>query len=221
MGVSNLNKFNKYAREYGVKDYQLIMGADKSGRNVKGILISGYTFDKLSQYGLDGDDLIIELMQNIACMGVAEAYKLHVAGRKSVAKVKANEAHGRTNDERYSYLLEQMMTYAKRFKNIQFVGQTMESVFDQMIEQANITPEQWVKGMQDWHGVKAKAKVLNDLKNGAMHIVYDDIKGCEVAVCDVAFREHIQEYCKQNHLNEPNEEQKTKMIKVYLKGLGV
>ena len=107
-----------------------------------------------------------------------------------------------------------MMTYGKRFKNIQFIGQTMESVFDQMIENNEFTLEQWVKGMQDWYGTRAKAKVLECLKNKTIHVLNDN-----KVVTDIAFREHIEQYAKENKLHEPNDEQKTLMINTYLKGI--
>lgn len=215
MAVSNLNKFNKYAQQYNIGEYQLIMGADKKGRNVKGMLVSGYMFDRLSQFGLSGDDDIQELMQNISCYGAAKAYEMHVNGRNSVAKQKVNEAHGRSNDERTGYLIQQLMTYGKRFKNIQFVGQTMEGVFDQIVENETITVAQWVEGMKDWHGSNAKRLVFEALQNHTMHVIDN------ITVCDVTFRDAISRYAKENKCNEPTEEQKTKMINVYIAGLGI
>lgn len=200
--------------QYGITNYQLIMGADKSGRNVKALLIGGYMFDKLSQYGLDGDDLIIELMQNIACHGVAKAYEMHVSNRRSVAKQKVNEAHGRSEGERFNYLIDQIMTYGKRFKNIQFVGQTTESVFDQMIAYQDLTLTDWVKGMKDWHGSNAKIKVLEAIQNKTIHILNDD-----KVICDATFREHIKKYAEENHKRVPTEDEQTVMINTYLKGL--
>lgn len=205
----NLNSVVKSAQEHNVTDYQLIMGSAKNGKNVNAILVGGYKFDRLSNLTKAEIDII---MDDIACNGVAVAYEHHTYGRNSVAKQKVNEGHGRTDDERIAYLLKQMMTYAKRFSGIQFIGQTMESVFDQLIERESLTLEQWVKGMRDWHGSNAKALVLNAIGK-SMHIV--DNK----AVCDATFRGFISEYAKQNGLTEPNEEQKGKMIAVYLKGL--
>ena len=212
MAVSNLNKFKASAIKYGVKEYQLIMGADKSGRNVKGMLVDGYMFDRLSLYGLSGTDDIDELMQAIAC-DVAKAHEAHVSGRNSVAKQKVNEGHGRSNDERFSYLLKQMMTYAKRFDGVQFIGQTMESVLDQLVNREDMTLDRWVKGMRDWHGSNAKALVLKAIKDRTMHVIGDKV------ICDCTFRNFITEYAKQNHFNEPSDEQKEKMIAVYLKDL--
>lgn len=210
MATMNLNSIVKSAQEHNVTEYQLIMGSSKSGKNVNAILVGGYKFDRLSNLTKAEIDII---MDDIACNGVAVAYEHHTYGRNSVAKQKVNEGHGRSNDERLAYLLEQMMTYAKRFSGVQFIGQTMESVFDQLIERETITLEQWVKGMKDWHGVNAKAKVLDAIKNKTMHIVEDK------AICDVTFRNFITEYAKQNKLTIPNEEQKGQMIAVYLKGL--
>ena len=215
MAVSNKNKFLRSAEKYGVKDFQLIMGNDKKGLNVKGLLIGGYMFDRLSNYGTDREDTSIDdLMECIACEGVAKAHELHVNGRNSVAKQKVNEAHGRSNDERFDYLLKQMMTYANRFSGIQFVNQTMESVFDQLIKRETITLDQWVKGMKDWHGSNAKALVLNAIKNKSMHVLNDN-----KVICDCTFRDFVSEYAKQNKLHEPTDEQKGQMIAVYLKGL--
>ena len=214
MAVNNLKKFRESAQKHNIKDFQLIMGSAKTGTNVKGMLISGYMFDRLSLYGLSGTDDIDELMQNIACYGVAKAYEMHVSGRRSVAKQKVNDAHGRTEDERADYILKQIMTYGKRFKNIQFVGQTIEGVFDQMIENTDLTLDRWVKGMQDWHGKNAKAKVFDAITNKKMHVLNDN-----KVICDCAFREHIEQYVKENKLSLPNEEQQTQMINTYLKGL--
>jgi len=212
MAISNLNKFNKYAQEYNIGEYQLIMGADKKGRNVKGMIIGGYTFDRLSLYE---NEEIIELMENIKCNGVAKAYEMHVNNRRSVAKQKVNEAHGRSNDERMDYLLQQLMTYGKRFNGIQFIGQTMESVLDQIVECETTTTAQWVEGMKDWHGSNAKRLVFEALQNGRMHIING------TAICDSTLRDAISRYAKENKCNEPTEEQKTKMIKVYIAGLGI
>ncbi len=210
MANMNLNSVVKSAQEHGIKDYQLIMGNSKSGKNVNAILIGGYKFDCISNLTKVEIDTI---MDDIACNGVAVAYEHHTHGRNSVAKAKVNEGHGRSNEERFAYLLQQMMTYAKRFSGVQFVGQTMESVFDQLIEREDLTLDRWVKGMIDWHGRNAKQKVLDAITNKEMHVIGDKV------ICDCTFRDYITKYAKQNKLTIPNEEQKTKMIAVYLKGL--
>ena len=209
MANMNLNSVVKSAQEHSVTDYQLIMGSSKSGKNVNAILIGGYKFDCISNLTKVEIDTI---MDDIACNGVAVAYEHHTHGRNSVAKQKVNEGHGRTDDERFAYLLKQMMTYAKRFKNVQFVGQTMESVFDQLIEVESQTFTEWVNSCKDWHGKNAKAFILNSIGKN-VHVIGDKV------VCDRTFRDSIGEYAKQNGYKEPNEEQKTKMIAVYLKDL--
>ena len=188
MANMNLNSIVKSAQEHGVTDYQLIMGSSKSGKNVNAILIGGYKFDRISNLTKCEIDII---MDDIACNGVAVAYEHHTYGRNSVAKQKVNEGHGRSNDERFAYLLKQMMTYAKRFNGIQFVGQSMESVFDQLIERESLTLDRWVKGMIEWHGSNAKALVLNAIGK-SMHIVDNKV------ICDCTFRNLISEYAKQN-----------------------
>lgn len=212
MANMNLNSVVKSAQEHNVTDYQLIMGNSKSGKNVNAILIGGYKFDCISNLTKVEIDTI---MDDIACNGVAVAYEHHTHGRNSVAKQKVNEGHGRSNEERFAYLLQQMMTYAKRFSGIQFVGQTMESVFDQLIEREDLmTLDRWVKGMIDWHGSKAKALVFDAIKDKSMHVLKDN-----KVICDCTFRDYITEYAKQNKLRVPNKDEQTKMIAVYLKDL--
>ena len=220
MGVSNFNKFNKYAQEFNVTGYQLIMGADKSGRNVKGMLIGGYTFDRLSLYGLDGDDQIIELMQNIACHGVAEAYKMHVEGRKSVARQKINEAHGRSHDERACHGLEQLMTYADSYENVQFKGRTLTDVFNQLLDR-NMDMEvckvsHWVETMKDFHGFnKAKKLVFEMLNNKTIRVIDEHV------VCDKTFRIYIDKWTDENGKARVNEDLKTQAIEKFCNAIGV
>ena len=212
MGVSNLKKFNESAQKHNVTDYQLIMGADKSGRNVKGMLIGGYMFDRLSLYGLSGTDDIDELMQNIACYGVAEAYKMHVSGRNSKATQKASDAHGRFEGERLVNYLQQVMTYADPFENIQFKGQTWISVLNQLVERetaCDLTEiETWKNSMRDWHA--NSEKVCNDmLLSGKIRVLDGHI------IPEKYFKNFLSKYCEVNGFKTLQDSQMLELINKY------
>lgn len=106
---------------------QIITG--KNPDNVVAVIVGGYKFDRLANTTRDELDA---LMASIAC-DLKEAYTAHVERRSSCAKQKINEAHGRSYRERAIHHDTQEMTYADRFQNIQFVGQTISHVLWQYV----------------------------------------------------------------------------------------
>ncbi len=173
MAKNNLNGFNESARQHGISGYQLIMGGAKNGKNVAGMLLEGYTFDTLTNYTREDIDM---LMDNIKCMGVAEAYKEHIQGRNSKAKQKVSDANGRTDMERLVNLLDQSMTYADGVKHMIPLGSAdlltcMQCLVDIVEDSKNIMGENlnevhtWVERMKDWHSFNAKQKVFEMLTN--------------------------------------------------------
>ena len=212
MGVSNLKKFNESAQKHNIKGYQLIMGADKSGRNVKGMLVGGYMFDRLSLYGLSGTDDIDELMQNIACHGVKVAYEMHVSGRNSKAKQKVSQAHGRMDGERLVNYLEQCMTYADPFENIQFKGQTWIAVLNQLVERetaCNLTEiETWKNSMKEWHA-NSERVCNNMLLSGKIRVLNNHI------IPEKFFKNFISKYCEVNGFKTLQDSQIIELINKY------
>ena len=209
MAVSNKNKFIKYAQQYNIGEYQLIMGNDKKGRNVKGMLVSGYMFDRLSQFGTDKDDTRIEdLMHDIACLGVKEAYKIHTSMQTSKAKQKASEAHGRGEGERFINLLEQSMTYADPFENIQFKGHTWVSVLNQLVnrelDSKTSRIEEWKESMKHWHD--NSEQVCNSfINNGKIRVLGGHV------IPEETFKRFLIQFCKENGFSVLSD---TKMIEV-------
>ena len=212
MAVNNFKKFNESAQKHNVKDFQLIMGSSKSGRNVKGMLIGGYMFDRLSLYGLSGTDDIDELMQNIACHGVAKAYEMHVSGRNSKAKQKTSNAHGRFNGERLIHYLEQLMTYADPFENIQFKGQTWISVLNQLIERERDCKlsevETWKDSMKEWH--ENSERVCKDLIESKQIRVIDGH-----AIPEKTFKRFIEKFCNENGYKVLSDSKMVEVIDAY------
>lgn len=202
MSTVNMKQAKKWSTYYGVT-CQLIEG--KNPLNCQAVIVNGKRIATSNMNGLQ----LEMLFSDIAC-------GQHVDG-SSVAKQKINEAHGRTNEERLSYFIKQLMTYANRFDGVQFIGQSMESVLNQMVKNQSLTLTDWVKGMQDWHGSNAKALVYKAIKNKEIHVI-DESK---IVICDCTFRDFIKEYAKQNQLRVPTDKEQGIMIDTYLKGIGV
>lgn len=119
MSNRNYNATVKALQENNLQA-QIITG--KNPENAQAIIIEGYTFDKITHMNKAS---IMELCQNIACMGVKEAYTQYVSDRQSVALQKINTAHGRTVLEVLENQLGQARTYADTFHNYQFKGKAL------------------------------------------------------------------------------------------------
>ena len=125
MANNNRRTFEKVAEANNIKQFQLVLG--KNPNNVIALNIGGFTFDRLSLYTRCEIEL---LMEDIACNGATEAYKNFMDARNasSASKQKVFSGHGRSRNEVKTHELEQEMTYADRFFNIQFAGQSLPHV---------------------------------------------------------------------------------------------
>ena len=195
MAVFNLKGFNESAKQHNITGYQLIMGNSKSGKNVKGMLVSGYMFDRLSLYTREDIDM---LMEDIACNGAEAAYKNHVNGRSSKAKQKVSGAHGRFEGERLANYLQQLMTYADPFENIQFKNQTWINVLNQLVARESTCKqseiEAWKASMKEWHA--NSESVCNSLIESKQIRVIDGH-----AIPEKTFKRFLEKFCTENGFN--------------------
>lgn len=99
---------------------QLVAGSNPE--NIIAVVISGYKFDKTTHMTKSS---ILDLVNDITCMGVKDAYTQYVNDRQSVALQKINTAHGRTAIEILENQLGQARTYADTFHNYQFKGKAL------------------------------------------------------------------------------------------------
>ena len=208
MANYNVSAFKKSAQEHNITGYQLILG--KSKGNVIGMLYGGYQFDRVSIFTKLEIDM---LMEDIACNGAEVAYKNHVSGRRSVAKQKVNEAHGRMDGERIENFLNQFMTYADPFKNIQFKGQTWISVLNQLVEREQDSEisevKNWIKSMQDWHAGNAKQVVMSLINKGDVRILNGHV------IPQKTFERFLEQFCKENGYSELDEVKMNELINKY------
>lgn len=208
MANYNLGSFNKMAQKYNVTGHQLIMG--KANGNVIGMLLGGYKFDSLGNFTKLDIDM---LFSTIACKGVAEAYKEHTYGKNSVAKQKVNNAHGRMDGERLVNFLEQSMTYADPFANVQFKGHTWISVFNQLVESRKcevVKVENWKESMKHWH--ENSVAVVERMLNNKEIRVFDGY-----AIPSEVFKKFLNKYCEENNYNTLPEDKMNYMIDSYEK----
>lgn len=208
MATMNKNGFIKSAQEHNITGYQLIMG--KAKNNVIGMLYGGYQFDRLSLFTRLDIDM---LMEDIACNGVKVAYEHHTYNRKSVAKQKVNEAHGRMDGERVVNYIMQLMTYANPFENIQFKGQTWVSVLNQLIEREQDSEiskvANWIESMKEFHASKAKKIVFELINNKEVRILDGHV------IPEKTFERFLSQFCKENNLKELEDVEMKELINKY------
>ena len=208
MATMNKNGFIKSAQEHNITGYQLIMG--KAKNNVIGMLYGGYQFDRLSLFTRLEIDM---LMDDIACNGAQVAYEHHTVNRKSVAKQKVNEAHGREDGERIVNYIMQFMTYADPFKNIQFKGQTWVGVLNQLVEREQESEiskvANWVENMKDWHASNAKRIVFELINNKDIRILNGHV------IPEKTFERFLGQFCKENNLKEFKDTEMKELINKY------
>lgn len=208
MANYNIGSFNKISAQYNITGHQLIMGKAKG--QVIGMLLDGYKFDGLGNFIKSDIDM---LFSTIACKGVAEAYKEHTYGKTSVAKQKVNPAHGRMDGERLMNFLEQGMTYADPFANVQFKGHTWVSVFNQLVDTRrceSVKYENWVNSMREWH-VNSKLVVERMLNDKEIRVIDG------YAIPNAVFKKFIDKYCEENNYNKLNDDKVNYMIDSYCK----
>lgn len=209
MAVFNLKGFNESAKQHNITNYQLIMGSSKSGKNVKGMIVDGYTFDRLSLYTREDIDM---LMEDIACNGAKEAYTNHVNGRSSKAKQKVSEAHGRFEGERLANYLQQIMTYADPFENIQFKNQTWVNVLNQLVERETACKQTelgaWKASMREWHA--NSETVCNSLIESKQIRI---IKGHVIP--EKTFKRFLEKFCNENNFKIISDEKMLQAINSY------
>lgn len=181
----------KSAEENNVKEFQTILGKENPrGKNVIGINIGGYTFDRLSNFTKSEFDA---LFMDIKTLGVAKAYEVHVASR-SVARQKVNRAWGRSVGESFINKVNQEFTYADSIKPlIQLKGarlvDALECLKDLTENSKSIMGDNmnkyntWVKHVIAWYtdkescrdyknGMKnAKDFIMTSIKTGKIHLI--------------------------------------------------
>lgn len=199
MATINMKQAKKWATHYGV-NCQLIPGASET--NCKAVIYNGIKHSTSNWTGIMFDSFFAE----IAC-------GQNVDG-SSVAKQKINEAHGRAYGERLVNFLEQYMTYADPFENIQFVGQTWISVLNQLVERemdfALTEVNQWKESMKEWH-VNSDEVVTRMIESKEVRILNNHV------IPSKSFERFLIQYCKENNYTVLSQDKINLMIDMYCK----
>ena len=209
---SNKRGFLKAINDLNLNGIQLVSG--KHENCVISLLYGGYKFDRLANFNSsDAHDLL----ENIKCFGVAEAYRLHASGNsstgvKSVCKQKINDAHGRSRDEIIRNAENQSGTYADRFSGVQFVGQGLYNVF-RMYCECDFTVlnyKEWLKDMKTdkRFGAMSKEKFIKFVKDN--YIVVDENI---IPVKDLF--EVIDQWTSENNYNAFDDNKKLYAVKTF------
>ena len=176
MATINMKQAKKWATHYGV-NCQLIPGASET--NCKAVIYNGIKHSTSNWTGIMFDSFFAE----IAC-------GQNVDG-SSVAKQKINEAHGRAYGERLVNFLEQYMTYADPFENIQFVNQ-------------------WKESMKEWH-VNSDEVVARMIESKEVRILNNHV------IPSKTFERFLIQYCKENNYTVLSQDKINLMIDMYCK----
>lgn len=209
MANSNLRGFNKAINELGLNGVQLLSG--KHENCVIALMYGGYKFEKLANFNSTD---AYDLLENIKCFGVEEAYNMHVgcSSVKSVCVQKVNDAHGRTRMEIIRNAEQQSGTYADRFAGVQFVGQGLYNVF-RMYCECDFTVlnyREWLKDMMTDRKFVAmgKEKFIKFVKDN--YIVVDENI---IPVKDLF--EVIDQWTSENNYNAFDDNKKLYAVKTF------